>query len=38
MSLVKIGDTLSEEMISYAGAQMGPVISKSQYDKIWVNL
>ncbi len=35
ISLVKIGDTLSEEMVSYTGGQMGPVINKAQYDKIW---
>lgn len=35
ISLVKIGDTLSEEMIAFPGGQMGPVINKAQYDKIW---
>jgi len=33
---VKIGDTLTEEMVAFTGPQMGPVISKAQYDKIWV--
>ena len=37
IALIKIGDTLSEEMIAFEGGQMGPVISKTQYDKIWVS-
>jgi len=32
---VRIGNSLSEEFKDYSGPQMGPVISKSQYDKIW---
>lgn len=32
---VKIGDSLSEEMLAHEGPTMGPVINKFQYDKIW---
>eukprot|EP01035_Chromulina_nebulosa_P020723 gene20723-26867_t len=32
---IKIGDSLSQEFLSYEGPAMGPVISKGQYDKIW---
>jgi betaine-aldehyde dehydrogenase len=32
---VKIGNSLSSEFDDYSGPQMGPVISKQQYDKIW---
>ena len=31
----KIGDTLSEEFVAWEGPQMGPVVSKPQYDKVW---
>ena len=33
---VKIGDSLAPEMLAHTGAVMGPVVSKVQYDKIWV--
>lgn len=32
---VKIGDSLSPEMLAFDGPAMGPVISRGQYDKIW---
>lgn len=36
MSSVRIGDSLSAEMIGDLPS-MGPVVSKGQYDKIWVS-
>ena len=35
IAVVKIGDTASEEFLNFEGPQMGPVVSKIQYDKIW---
>jgi len=35
VAAVKIGASQSEEMLTYEGPSMGPVVSKAQYDKIW---
>jgi betaine-aldehyde dehydrogenase len=35
ISVVKIGDTASEEFTKFEGPQMGPLVSKVQYDKVW---
>jgi betaine-aldehyde dehydrogenase len=35
VSIIKIGDSLTEDMIAHEGGKMGPVVSKVQYDKIW---
>ena len=35
VALVKMGDSLSEEMRKHTGPAMGPVVSLGQYDKIW---
>jgi betaine-aldehyde dehydrogenase len=35
MDAVKIGNTGTEEFIQYAGPQMGPLVSKLQYEKVW---
>lgn len=32
---VRIGNSLSEELLAYEGPAMGPVVSRVQYDKIW---
>jgi len=32
---IKMGNSLSDEMLNHSGAGMGPVVSKGQYDKIW---
>jgi betaine-aldehyde dehydrogenase len=32
---VRIGDSLSSEFEGYSGAQMGPLVNKIQYDKVW---
>jgi len=32
---IKIGKSLSEEMLEHTGPAMGPVVNKLQYDKIW---
>jgi betaine-aldehyde dehydrogenase len=32
---IKMGDSLSADMMAHQGPTMGPVISKGQYDKIW---
>ena len=33
---LRIVDTSTEESRAFEGAQLGPVVSKGQYDKIWV--
>mmetsp|Transcript_15266 Transcript_15266/g.22979 ORF Transcript_15266/g.22979 Transcript_15266/m.22979 type:complete len:504 (+) Transcript_15266:53-1564(+) len=35
IAFVKLGDSLTEEMISHEGGQMGPLVNKTQYDKVW---
>ena len=35
VSIIKIGDSLAEDMIAHEGGKIGPVVSKVQYDKIW---
>ena len=35
IAMVKMGDSLSEEMKGHTGPAMGPVVSLGQYDKIW---
>ena len=35
LPLVKIGDSLSADMLANEGAAMGPVVSQGQYDKVW---
>ena len=35
IAMVKMGDSLSEEMKGFTGPAMGPVVSLGQYDKIW---
>ena len=35
LRLVKMGNSLSNEMLAYDGPAMGPVVSRGQYDKVW---
>lgn len=35
VELLKIGDSLSPDMLAHDGAAMGPVVSQGQYEKIW---
>ena len=35
IAMVKMGDSLSEEMKGHTGPARGPVVSLGQYDKIW---
>lgn len=32
---VKMGGSLTDEMLAHEGPCMGPVVNKSQYDKVW---
>ena len=35
ISRVKLGDSLSAEMLSYEGPCMGPVVNDAQFNKVW---